>query len=326
MKIGYVYGVIGILAGLLLIATSIHFDPNTVPAQHGIGHATIKLLETIGVTLFGLGMLNLVLETKDWRDYFERRLQNLVLDQTYLGTMDAEALRSLQVKLLKAQVKDQHIDREGSFLNYFHSNLHRYIAEPYREDVTAEVMCSEDGHGNFNVFDRVTYVCRRSAAGIQPSISWAVDKGEYMNVDKLIISVQYPYNHEKKGEQRELYNGIPAAGSEQVFSLENFADVDGLIVIVNCWYKVSGMHFQYWSMAHPTRNFDITITYPPRMDIFIKAFVVNPELVLWTRCPGYCKAKYDSWMLPESSVAWRVLPSDTPAVTEQAGKVPDTTA
>jgi hypothetical protein len=169
--------------------------------------------------------------------------------------------------------KDQNIDREGSFLNYFHSRLRRYIAEPYVEDVTSELICAPSGANAWSILDRVTYVCRKSASGIQ-NVRWAADPTQFLEVQTLNISVQYPYTHEKQGQCVILHDGKPE-GNEVCVKLDNFKDVDGLMVIVTSKYKVESDLFQYWTMAHSTRNFDITIIYPADHTIQIKPLVLT---------------------------------------------------
>jgi hypothetical protein len=335
MKNTIIYGLAAIILGLLLIFGSLYWEAETKPSanrpvaasvtavtgdhskeatriehpQSGIIPVFIKLIETVGVTLFGIGLLNIVLETRDWREYFENRVQHLIMEQSYLNGLDKEALQLLQVRALKAQYKDEKIDHEGSFLNYFHSNLHQYIAEPYREDVTVEMLFRRGKDQSWDVFDRVTYVCRRSAAGIQPNIRWVPDRDEFKEVRSITIDIQYPYNHDKKGTCETLASytkeNLPDEGVS--VSLENYKDVDGLIVIMTANYSIDGDRFQYWTMAHPTRNFDVTLTFPDEYEIQIKPLVLNPEVILTTQHPGYRKVKYDSWMLPTSGLAWRII-------------------
>jgi hypothetical protein len=127
----YRYGIVGLLIGLLLVFVSLYLDALLAEKQAadalgthaaGLAQILVKLLETLGVTIFGVGLLNIMLETKDWRYYFGRRMRELVVDQSYLKTLDKDVLSSLQANVLKALFKDQNIDREGSFLNYFHSS------------------------------------------------------------------------------------------------------------------------------------------------------------------------------------------------------------
>jgi len=46
-------------------------------------------------------------------------------------------------------------------------------------------------------------------------------------------------------------------------SLEAFKDIDQLVVIMESSYKIVSDRFQYWQMAHPTKNFTFVVTHPP---------------------------------------------------------------
>ena len=88
-----------------------------------------------------------MLDLKSWREYFSERLKDVVIEQQYLSGLDNDTLNSLHVKLLKALYKDSSIDKEGGFLNYFQTNLIKYISEPYREAVKAEIELQEERDG-----------------------------------------------------------------------------------------------------------------------------------------------------------------------------------
>jgi hypothetical protein len=158
---------------LFLILEGAFFEPTpTDHTQHlgkSILHAVVRLLELTGVACFVLGLIHIMVETEGWSDYFRERIQEIVLQQSYLNTLDKDRLTALQASLLKAQFKDPHIDREGSFFNYLNTNLHPYLASPYREDVSAEAIYSEAGD-SWEVFDRVTFICKKAASGIQGNL------------------------------------------------------------------------------------------------------------------------------------------------------------
>jgi hypothetical protein len=337
------YGIVSVIIGLLLIVLSLYWNqaqsyshsrqlvnvlsgkdltPVVVASllsDHDLdwSEVGISLVQAIGVTVFALGIINIIVETKDWRNYFESRIRDIVIEQSYLQTLDQDILTALQTNVLKALFRDQNIDREGSFLNYFHRNLHRYIADPYREDVTCELI-TEFGDGDtWKIYDRVTYVCRKAAGGIQDAVRWIADDDEFRRVVSLKIEVQLPYHNAESGkrevliDEKDLSDCRPNEISIEA-SLEKFADIDGLIVVITAEYVVGAERFQYWEMAHPTRNFDISIMFPVECTIQIKPMVINPDLVLATQRAGYYKAKYDSWMLPRSGLAWRILPPTKP--------------
>ena len=281
--------------------------------QTSLQRVLADLLKTVGVALFGIAIFNLALDTREWHKYFEERIKAVLVEQSYLKTLDKSILRSLQTNVLKALFGDQDIDREGGFLNYFHANLHKYIAEPYREDVTCEIVCKDDEADSFSVFDRVTYSCRKAGGAIQARVKWEADSGEHLWVESVKIEAQYPATHPKQGERVPLVE-VKGLRAQQdgttlfVADLKDFSNVDGLIVIVTSEYGVSKERFQYWQMAHPTKNLDITLVFPHEYLIQVKPLVITPEQVLLTQQPGYVKMKYDSWMLPQSGLAWRFLP------------------
>jgi hypothetical protein len=281
-------------------------------------HALVKLLEVSGIAFMVLGLIHLVIETESWSEYFRERLREIVTAQSYLNTLDNDRLRALQTSILKAQFKDQQIDREGSFLSYLHSNLHPYIATPYREDVSAEVIYT-DGGDHWDVFDRVTYVCRRAASGIQADVTTQIDTDEYLSIQEFKIEIQFPSTHEKRGVIEPLYDKIPEFGKELAVSLEKYNQVDGLIVSISEKYKIRKDQFQYWTMTNPTKNFDLTLNFPKEYEIQCKHMVLSPESVLATCQPGYYKAKYDFWVLPHSGIAWTFTRAATPAQTTPQG-------
>jgi hypothetical protein len=303
------WGVFWIAVGLVAIFAALFFE--TVyfdPSHHEptfLG-TCIKVLDVAGVGLLAIGVLNILVETRDWRDYFSKLLREIVVEQSYLDTLDKDKLTALQTNVLKALFRDQLIDREGSFLNYFHSNLHKYIAEPYREDVSSEISVTEYDANLWDVVDKVTYVCRKSTGTIQTNIVWQVEEGEYESIQSLTIEAQFPYTHADKGKRELLHEGTPSPGEPITISLSKYAQIDGLIVTGTEKCRVLKKNFQHWTMAHPTKNFNITITYPPACTIQVKPLVLSPELLLITKRDGYYSAKYDSWMLPESGMAFRI--------------------
>lgn len=300
-----------IIVGFLGIMSSAYFAESTSPQIASLASAFATGLTTISVALIGFAIFSLALDTKNWRDYFSDRLKEIVIEQDYLKGLDEDTLKTLQTSVLKAQFKNPGIDKEGGFLNYFNRNVHKYISEPYREDVSAEVLMELSQSGNFIVKDKVIYICRSSGGKIQSDIGLKADEGEFESVNFIKITVQHPQDHESPGEKKELYNGKDVSLHEELIKgfrvpLNGYEKTDGLIVIIEQEYEVKPWKFQYWQMAHPTRNFDITITYPKNTDIQFKTLVLEDVVSQVTQHDGYLKLKYDSWLLPKSGLAWLI--------------------
>jgi hypothetical protein len=338
MKLKSKSGIFWVTLGLALIflsllLDSIFFAPSGTPQVSAgapanpsmvvsLAHSAVKLIDVTGIACLVLGLIHIMIETDDWSEYFRERIREIVMQQTYLNTLDKARLDVLHTSILKAQFGNPDIDKEGGFLNYLRSNLHRYIAQPHREDVTAELIYTDAGE-DWDVYDRVTYVCRRSLIGIQPSVTWQVDVGEWVSIEYLKIEIQFPYTHEERGTRRPLYNDKPEIGKLLLIPLTQYQQIDELIVIVTERYKVRKDQFQHWAMADPTRNFDITLVFPVGWEVQAKHFVLSPELVLTTIADGYHKAKYDFWMLPESGMSWLIKPKKPQTTEVVSPTVPD---
>lgn len=180
------------------------------------------------------------------------------------------------------------------------------------------------------VTETIAYVCKKSGSEIQKSVDWGADLGEFTNISSIAVSVKYPQQHSSKGELVVLFDSKQQAdwdatakavleGKKTIkIPLDTYKDIDDLIVIVDSEYVVPYDHFQYWQMAHPTRNFDMMTRFPEGSDIQIKPLVLNEELCRNTSGTGYRRVIYDSWMLPKSGVAWRIFKSSTKTIKAEA--------
>lgn len=302
---------IAILIGLLGISLSAYLGESLNPSTSSLLNAFLSGYSTLSIALVGFAIFSMLLDSHNWREYFSDRLKEIVLEKEYLKTLDTFTLRQLQTNVLKALFKNPDIDKEGSFLRFFENNLHKFISEPYREDVSTEIILKEETESGYLFLDKVSYVCRSSGGEIQNHIGYKPDKGEFEEVQLLKISVQYPQHHEKAGEivvlfdkkdlelQESLAEGIKAP-------LSDYQGIDGLVVTIESIYIVAKGKFQYWQMAHPTKNFDITIKYPEKLGIQFKTLVIKDVVGKVTDEEGYLKFKYDYWLLPQSGLAWLI--------------------
>lgn len=317
-----------ILTGIIAVFVSLYFHRETIDNLSQIpssltqaktiwcqsrGYNTfLDLIQSLGIALIGFGLFGILVGTKNWREYFAERLKEVVLEQKFLETMDLDALRDLQTRVMKAFFRDQSIDREGSFLNYFQTNLLKFVSEPYREDVMSELELREVENDSFIMHDRIMYTCRKAGGILQKKVSWRPDPGEFEDVVSLKISIKFPYNHPRKGEVEVLcecpegiHEGKNLEETMVTCSLDKYKEVDQLIVIVESVYKIRPERFHYWQMAHPTKNFIFLITHPKEYTVQLKPLVLEPESVTVSQRDMSASVKCDSWMLPLSGLAYR---------------------
>jgi len=299
--------------GLVGIFAAAYLAENMMPISGSLLSAFAASLTAISVSFIGLSIFNFALDSKNWRDYFSERIKEVIIENDYLNTLDQEILKEMQTRLLKAQFKNQAIDKEGSFLNYFHLHLHQFISNPYREDVSTEVLMQlhPDNSELFQVTDKVRYICRASGGKIQTHISWKPDEGEFKEVQSLKITIQFPLHHKDAGNKEVIYSREGDELKKDLEqgikeSLEKYQNIDYLVVTTESVYIVELGKFQYWQMAHSTKNFEITITYPSTCKIQFKTLVLENAVSQITESIGYLKFGYSSWALPYSGLAWLV--------------------
>ena len=311
--------VIILLVGLLLVALSVVVRPVPDPTTHLISEnarLAAEALEILGIAVIVTSILNVLIELKAWRTYFGERLSEIVMEDTYLKTLTPQKLRELQISILQTIYPEASIDAEGSFYRYLRQGLEQYVQAPYRENVSVD-MKYEKREDRWFVRDKVTYVCRKSGAAIQPTISWGPDSpDEFMAVTSLTIQVQYPYYHEQRGAPETVfpYDGKDISQFPDYkisVSLDRYRPVDRLVVVIEAQYEVSLERFQTWVMAHPTRVLDFTIRYPDDWDIQLEPILLDPDIMNRGQPePGYARIDYESWVLPGSGLAWRLMPRD----------------
>lgn len=296
-----------IVLGALAVLSVAYYKVAMKPSSGDLSWLFAESLGMIAIAFVGFGFFGLMLDAKNWRDYFSERLKQVVIENDYLGSLDEETLKSLQIRVLKAQFKNPLIDKDGSFLNYFHTHLHKFISEPYREDVSVEMIITEVD-GNFSVLDKVNFICRSSGGRIQSNVKWKPDEGEFIKVSSIVIRAKES-NTEKlidlciknsAGDLSEaLENGLDV-------DLSSYKEKDGLRIFIESIYTIDKSKFQYWQMAHPTKSSDIIIKYPDNLKMQFKALFIDDVDMIVTDQPGYLKIKYNSWLLPQSGIAWKI--------------------
>ncbi len=306
--------------GLLIAIITLYNKPADFEKASDISKLIYNFFELLGFTIFTSGIFSFFLQLPDWQHYFEERLKNVVLEQEYLNSMDQETLSNLQIKTLKAYFHTSDIDKEGSFLNYFQDNLSKYISEPYRDNVKCEIVVEEsDEPPGILISDRLTYACKMVGGKIQDTIKWKPDPGEFLDIISVEMKVKNNpvLSMNKKDDEFVVKcNGtekqVPRSEIEQkglIFPLSNFSE-NGLYVELKSVYKMETGQFSNWSMAHPTKTFYMTISYPKEMKLRFQPMVSHPEKVIEDHREGFFSMQYNEWLLPNSGVVYSFVPKN----------------
>lgn len=319
------WAIMSILSGVLLILLSVLLrpDPKIAETSGYWMNLLSSLLEVFGTAFLVVGVMNILIEAKDWREYFASRLQEIVINQSYIDSLEGAKLRSMQLSIAKSLYKTSALDGEECFYNYLQTKLEKFVPEPFREDVICDIHYEPVSEGLWRVRDKLSYICRRGGTQIQSHIRWQPSEGEFQSVRFLKIEVRPPFFVQGGEESCEtLYEKSGGDLTSEAMSgasvdLAKFVHVDRLKVLITAEYDVDVERFQTWTMAHPTRNFSINIRYPESCILQAEPMVLDLALLdVDKEDKGFARIKYDSWMLPTSGLVWRVAKQTNAPVIE----------
>lgn len=179
-----------------------------VYAQIGFVDKNVEnVMISIAGSLISLGLVGVILQLKDTKDYFGEALSALVIKETYIEKLSRDQLKSLQKKILEKLFENNgELDRENSFYKFYNRKIESYIGRPYREKFHNTISISnyssgikncEDetpGEDRYLVDDTVSYQCRSMGANLNTEVKWVASKDEidsltefcvYLNKDKI---------------------------------------------------------------------------------------------------------------------------------------------
>jgi len=302
-------------------------------------HFFARIVEAGGIASLIFGLFTLFLELPSLRSYFLDRMKELVIEKPYLKSLCADELKQIQLRAIQVHFKLDESTYEGSFLEFLYDNIYMYIGVPYRERATLEMRYEAEGECLI-VHDRLTYICRMSGGNIIPAIVWQNDPEEIERIKELRVDVLYPQGHARQG-QRET---IGMLGPEHSFSVrknghlkplkradgggdnghdpvigrelrinrdESYENIDRLKVVIDSTYVIRENHFLYWRMLYPTKDFSLILKFPDSRTVQIATFINHEHVGEITREPGYYSFTCTHWMIPQSGVAWRLIPQST---------------
>ncbi len=161
---------------------------------------------------------------------------------------------------------------------------------------------------------------------IPAAIIWQSDPNEIEEVESLEIKIKYPPEYGnpdpivigkmkknvfkiKNIDNEDWSDSPPKDGWYKVELGKSYKNVDCLKVIIDAVYTVSATHFLYWLMLYPTKDFNLTLKFPDSYSAQVATFINHAHVGEITQEEGYYSFSCNFWMIPQSGVAWRLLPA-----------------
>lgn len=297
-KTNVVIGVVVVLVGIIILMWGSYYDGKPLVEN------AKAFAQALGCSIILAGVFGVVLEWKSTRDYFGKRLSEIVLEDDYLKRLSKERLRNLFLSIQRHIFDTDDVEKEGGFLDYFNRHLHGYIVQPYRENVSAEMSFTENSTGTLDVKDKISYRCREMNRQIQEFVQVKPEKDEFLSW--VYTSVTLGSGDEKivKEYQQEELSEILESNEPLRLDIPENLKHDNLKVEIEQHYSIKKSKLQSWKMSHPTRGFKVSISYPTKLNIDTLPLLEVRDEATITSQPGYYGITYNEWMLPQSGITW----------------------
>ncbi|MGO3344526.1 MAG: hypothetical protein ACTIM4_05815 [Marinomonas sp.] len=297
-KANVVIGTVVVLVGIIILMWGSCNDGKSLVEN------AKAFAQALGCSIILAGAFGVVLEWKSTRDYFGKRLSEIVLEDDYLKRLSKDRLRNLFLSIQRHIFDTDDVKKEGGFLDYFNRHLHGYIVQPYRENVSAEMSFTENTDGNLDVKDKISYRCREMNGQIQEFVQVKPEKDEFLSWEYTSVTLGAGDEKIVKEFDKEKLSGILVGNESLRVDIPDNLKRDNLKVEIEQHYSIKKSKLQSWQMSHPTRGFKVSITYPANLNIDTLPLLEVRDEATITKQPGYYGITYNEWMLPQSGITW----------------------
>ncbi len=305
------YSAFMLLTGICLISLTNKNDDN---------NKLLLFFNNLGFNLLSVAIVGILLGFKDWRNYFQDRLSDIVLGKSYIKNLSKEQLINLQNDTIKAYFETDSVEREGSFLNYFHQEIRSLIGAPFRENINLIINVAHNEQDNIVHFNEtIIYECREVGGIIQDSVRWVPRPDEFHKIENLLIVIKCPTKYKNKcnsncstcGEEIVLFDSSKESEKclEKAVSvpLDAYKNIDGLFVKILSNYQVNVNKHITWQMAHPTKGISLVIRYPETYVMAHDIFGMTREKLNIIDSKGLFNLTYNDWILPYNGVVYQLI-------------------
>ena len=298
-----VYGSLAVFFGVLLVTGSRLL--NQVATFTG-RTTSADVLKDLGIAIFIFGLFNILVDLPEWKQYFEERIKQILIQQEYLDELDKDVLRQLETNVLKARFHSAALEERGSLHNFVRDHVQRFLPLPYFDNAHAEVIYESTSPGALLVTDRVSYTCRAVDGKVERNVQWRGAPSAFREVRGIRFEGTYPAGHADEGTT-DILAEAEAGKRELIHRLADEHAIDGIRIVLTATYVIDEHKMQYWELERPVKGVEVTLKFPEQYTPAFVGFlpVENPPP---TVRPGYFHFCYLDWSLRNCGFAWQLRP------------------
>lgn len=274
-----------------------------------------NVMISISSSLISLGLIGVILQLKDTKDYFGEALSALVIKENYIEKLSREQLKSLQKKILEKLFENNgELDRENSFYKFYNRKIESYIGRPYREKFHNTIAITEhpegeelrqtnnQSEGKYLVNDIVSYQCRSMGKNLHADVKWVASKDEIFEIKDFSVYLNKTKIFDLEDTKRKgpidfkvantMKNGLKIIKCEGFENCKNGVNIhldfteykseseifasDGCVVSVQASYIATNFKTIAAKLLEPTKDYSLTVTHPQNLKSKVEAYGFEP--------------------------------------------------
>ena len=321
---------VGASIGAVLLEERFH-RAGELPVGAAIG---VKVLDHLGLGLIAAGILGIGIELQHMHEYFQKRIQDTMIDRKFIKQLNRTEKEKLQEQALAAFFGVDELSAEEGFYKFYREKIRDHIAGPFRKGTTFKTVVVREGDELFKVTDAISFTCKRGGKSILPKIEWTTERDEITEVLELCIEttkpgqdpMPYRYDGATKTYPPPLQEYKSGHGCDLL--LTDYAGCDGLEIALEVTYLVSRERSFSWTMPYLSDGFTGEIHFPDDLRIYVDLFGVSKDAVPKDKLnlPSdkgvtVCKVNHTTWLLPDDGFSFSFGQKPKPPVTPSTAPV-----
>ena len=267
-----------------------------------------SLLSAIGCTFIGSGIVNILIDLRDWKEYFSKRLRDVVIKKEYLSSLSIKELINLQREILRINFANNDIGNADSFFDFYSGPLQNLVNKPYRNDARLIINIQKIENEYAYISDCVSYVLCTNGQENGNNVKFCYDKEEQIDLKYDVYIRQLTSDNEIENKVSSTENVIPKTSEKEVIvDIKDYKKYPKILIKCISEYKINIKHFYVWKMHVITNNLSFYINIPDGYDIKVESFALNNNKETIRKLGKQLSLEYWDWVLPQSGISWQII-------------------
>ena len=277
----------------------------------------LEILNSISIAILTGAVIGIIIDLKEWREYFGSHIRELIIDNSYLKDLTEEKLQELERNIARIRYNTIDGDKKSSLFFYLKNRVYVLIKEPYRREVAIGLKIKSNIEYN-EIFETLQYWCCPVNGKNIELLYWTWDEDEVLEVSDIRIEIRLNSEESKALECKAVlekndlqkYFMEKIDGNKEKGYVVNIKDIipkeKEFCVNIISNYKLRKWMFYSWRSAYATKGIHISLSYVDCNMYRSIGGVLDSEYIEYhNEDKKFYEYSQSEWALPQSSIVFQ---------------------